>query len=71
MKEPYEIYIEKHGKIKSGTPLQDHDYGEIGEDEGWDEKRKLAVSLAAEDAKNRLNMRTKSEFEEEINRLQG
>jgi len=71
MKEPYDIYVEKFGKIKSGGELQDNDYGEgiAANFENYDEVRRLAVSLAAQDADTR-NMRTKSECKEELNRLQ-
>jgi len=73
MTEPYEIYIQKYGKIKSGTPLQDSNFGELSDPSGdfvkYDEEHKLAVTLGAQDARTR-SMRTKSEFEAEINRLQ-
>ena len=72
MREPYEIYVEMYGKIKSGGKVEPGDFSEFDgqKNEEYDERRKLAVSLAAEDAKNRYSMRTKSEFGEEINRLQ-
>jgi len=70
MNEPYEIYVEMYGKIKSGGKIKPGDFSEFDgqKNEEYDESRKLAVSLAAQDADT--SMRTKSEFEKEINRLQ-
>ena len=68
---PYDVYVLKFGKVKSGHTLNQTDFGfvdDIGFRE-FDKVRKLAVLLAANDAEHRLYMRTKSEFEEEINRL--
>ena len=71
--EPYEVYVEKFGIVKNGHTLNQADFGFLDDDgigfREFDKVRKLAVSLAANDAEHRLYMRTKSEFEEEINRL--
>lgn len=76
MKEPYEIYVEMYGKIKSGGKIEKGDFGEDSETdsggykfEEYDKKRKLAVTLAVDDA-TRGNLSSVSEFEKEINRLQ-
>jgi len=72
MTEPYEIYVEKYGKIKSGASLLDSDFGELSDPSGgfvkYDEEHKLAVTLAAQDAKHD-NLRSKVEFQEELTRL--
>lgn len=67
------IYVEIFGRIQSGDVLKEYDYGER-KPEGFvafDEKGKLAVSLAAQDVKNKTTMRSKSTFEEEIKKLLG
>ena len=73
MKEPYSIYLEKYGKVQSGNKLDRSDYCEMsgGAFAEYDDERRLAVSLAAQDVKMKVPLRSKSEFEEEIKRLGG
>jgi len=70
-KEPYEIYVIAYGKAQTGKVFDDKDYGEVGEI-GWeeyDERGKLAVSLGAEDADNKLlEMRSKSQVTNDISK---
>ncbi|MCK4330612.1 hypothetical protein KAX02_12315 [candidate division WOR-3 bacterium] len=71
--DPYEVYVKTYGKVRSGHSLEDNDYrgrviGGKGITKEYDLPRRLAVSLAANDAKSPY-MRTKSDFEEELKRL--
>ncbi len=69
--EPYEVYVDRYCRVKSGQKLNPDDFGfvdDVGFQE-FDEVRKLAVSLAADDADNNRPMRTKSEFEGFIYRV--
>lgn len=70
MKDAYIIYVEKFGKIQSNS-LEDNDYGEAGPNGyvEYDERGKLAVSLAAVDVRRNVDLRTKSDFEQELKRL--
>ena len=63
--EPYEVYVDRYCRVKSGQKLNPDDVGF----QGFDEVRKLAFSLAADDADNNRPMRTNSEFEEFIYRV--
>lgn len=67
MKDAYIIYIEKFGKVQSGTKIEDKDY-KRGSVE-FDERGKLAVALAALDVKRNVDLRTRSAFENELKRL--
>ncbi len=71
MKEAYMIYVEKYGKVQSGNKLDKLDYGEVGPNDfvEYDERGKLAVSLAAQDVKMKVPLRSKAEFDKEIKRL--
>ena len=69
MKETYEIYVEKHGKIQSGHTLTDTDFFDTDSDIGFDEAGKIAVSLAAQDVLNEKDLRSRSEFKKELERL--
>jgi hypothetical protein len=73
MKDPYLIYVETFGKVKSGNKLGKLDYGEmIGVGfKAYDEKGTLAVSMAAQDVKIEAMMKSKKEFETEIKKLLG
>ncbi len=69
--EPYEVYVERYGRVKSGQKLNPDDFGCVDDVgfQGFDEVRELAVSLAVDDADNNIPMRTKSEFEGFIYRV--
>lgn len=71
MKEHYKIYIESYGKVQSGTKLERKDYGsfDINGFLEYDEKEMAAVSLAAQDVKMNIPMKSKKEFEEKLNEL--
>lgn len=73
MKESYIIYVESYGKVQSGKTLDRNDFGEIvkGGLKQFDDKGKLAVSLAVQDVKLVFPMRTKKDFEEQIKKLLG
>lgn len=73
MKEPYLLYVEAYGKVRSGSNLKNTDYGDItpGGIRPYDERGTLAVSLAAQDVKSDTPMRSKSDFEEQIKKLLG
>lgn len=60
MANTYMIYVETYGRLQSGATLHRNDYEKI------DERGKLALSLAAQDAKLNTPMRSKSDFEEQI-----
>lgn len=72
-KNEYEIYTEAYGKVRSGKSLDQYDYGvvKMARFHEYDVSGKLAVTLAAEDCKNGKPLRTRSEFEAELTRLQG
>lgn len=65
------IYVEKYGIIKSGGTLTLLDYGdqEGGGFVAYDDKGKLAVSLAAQDVKFNMELRIKSDFETKVKKL--
>ena len=67
MDDAYIIYIEKFGKIQSGAKIEDQDYkqGSIQ----FDERGTLAVALAALDVKRGVDLRTRSNFEQELKRF--
>lgn len=72
-KEAYSIYVEKYGKVKSGAKLDREDYGGRTA-KGfvrYDEAGQLAVSLAAQDAKEGGLLRSRTDFDEQIKRLSG
>ena len=70
MKDPYIIYVECYGKVQSGVVLSKKDYGELGSSfTPFDEKGTLAVSLAAQDVKNGILIRSKKDFEDQIKNL--
>jgi len=71
--QPYEIYVETFGKVKSGYTLEDEDYGVAAgyeDSEPYDEKLKVAISLAAQDAKGGV-MKSKPEFEKKLKEMLG
>ena len=69
--EPYEVYIDRYCRVKGGQKLNPDDFGFVDDVgfRGFDEVRKLAFSLATDDADNNRPMRTKSEFEGFIYRV--
>jgi len=72
--QPYEIYVETYGKVLSGYTLKDEDYGGVadyGQDpEPYDEKLKVSISLAVQDAKKGV-MKSKPEFEKKLKEMLG
>lgn len=73
MEEPYKLYILNYGKVQSGTKLEKKDYGvnTLNGFKEFDEKGMLAVSMAAQDVKIGKPMRSKKDFEEQLNILLG
>ncbi len=69
--EPYEVYVDRYCRVKSGQKLNPDDFGFVDDVgfQGFDEVRKLAFSLAADDADNNRSLRTNSEFEGFIYRV--
>ena len=69
--EPYEVYVDRYCRVKSGQKLNPDDFGFVDDVgfQGFDEVRKLAFSLAADDADSNRPMRTNSEFEGFIYRV--
>ena len=59
MAEPYEVYVDRYCRVKSGQKLNPDDFGFVDDVgfQGFDEVRKLAFSLAADDADNNRPMR--------------
>jgi len=73
MPEPYQVYVMTYGKVKSGKLLDKSDYLYPSESVGglaeYDEKGNIAVSLAAQDVSNNIDLRSKSDFNKELERL--
>lgn len=68
----YMTYIEMFGRVRSGHQVAPSDFGTYRVDGDWREystERRIAVSLASQDAKAGVAMRTKSEISQEIARL--
>ncbi len=67
----YMIYVEKYGKVKSGNKIKAGDYVNIGVrgSTPYSDEGKLAVSIAVEDCKNGIPMRTKVQLEEKIKKM--
>lgn len=68
---PYDVYVKNFGKVRSGTKLTNSDYMQPGISGSipYDEDRKIAVTLACDDIINKNPMKTKSDFEKELQRL--
>ena len=69
----FDIYVRFYGVVQSGTKLTKNDYfgpNELGETDEFDEPKRLAVSLAVQDVKRNIMMRSKSEFTAALKQLQ-
>jgi hypothetical protein len=72
-REPYDIYVTTYGKVRSGTKLTNSDYlyhsfnGAVA----FDERERLAVSLASQDVNDRVPMMSKKDFLAKIDSLLG
>lgn len=72
VKEAYKLYVEVYGRVQSGGQLSSVHYGETdanGKFVQYDERRHLAISLAAQDVKKGMLLRSKADFEAHINKL--
>lgn len=74
MEDPYAVYVKMYGKVRGGHIPEDKDYrgrftGGKAPYKEYDLPRRLAASLAVSDVKSGEDMRTKSDFEEELKRL--
>lgn len=72
-RDPYDIYVTTYGKVRSGTKLTNSDYyypsynGAVP----FDERERLAVSLAAQDVVDRVPMMSKKDFMTKIASMLG
>lgn len=68
----FEIYTRILGRVRSGAVLANTDYGTKGLNgfTPYGEREKLAVTMAAQDVKLNKPLRSRSEFEDELDRLQ-
>ncbi len=69
--EIYGIYTRTYGLVKSGTKLTNNHYYHHSFDGGtpFNERERMAVTIAGDDAVNSRNLRTKSQLLGEIARL--
>jgi hypothetical protein len=67
----YDIYSQTFGKVRSGTKIENKDYAfqSLNGATPYDEKQRLAVTVAVDDQKAGREMRSKTDLENEINRL--
>lgn len=68
----HEIYVQTYGKVKSGTKITDKDFSFSNVPNGsvpFNDKQRLAVTIAIDDQKNGEELRSRSELEQEIKRL--
>jgi len=69
MKDEYSIYLEKYSKVKSGAKIEEVDFLDVdnqGEPVEFDNRQRLAVSLAVNHAKSARNIMSKNELIKEI-----
>ena len=73
MSNAYMLYVEKYGKVKSGNKLDRNDYGKssIKGFVEYSNEEKLAVTLAAQDVKDEISLRSKEDLEAQIKKLLG
>jgi hypothetical protein len=68
----FDRYVQTFGKVKSGTKLENKDYVHpgINGNSPFSTRERLAVSMAAEDVKEGRAMKSQSEFNKELTRLE-
>lgn len=67
----YQIYLKAYGKVRSGTKLVNNDYfhHSLNGATPFTTDENLAVTMAADDVKNKEPMRARTEFLSELKRL--